>query len=294
MVTPELVEYIKGQVQQGVGKEVIEANLIKQGWVPQDVADGYVQAVNQIPAKTPVEEVVVSKGGKRKGMLIGIVVLVLLGLGGVGAYMLFGGDGQMLAGIMGKDDEEVVEADLASAGETSDLTGESETQLATNEEMEKKEGVEEEDGRYVSDEGFAIKPPEGWAVDDSGKLGTLVIFINSEVEFQGEVPFAANINVTKEVVGEVNLEEYFAQAKVMVAQILTDYVVQAEEDVVIDGVPGKLLISTYKQGDYNLKNQQMMVIKEGVAFVVTATALESSWSKYEGLFRETTVSMELD
>src|SRR5690606_17278759 len=123
------------------------------------------------------------------------------------------------------------------------------TQLATNEEMEKKEGVEEEDGRYVSDEGFAIKPPEGWAVDDSGKLGTLVIFINSEVEFQGEVPFAANINVTKEVVGEVNLEEYFAQAKVMVAQILTDYVVQAEEDVVIDGVPGKLLISTYKQGD---------------------------------------------
>ncbi|MEI7720199.1 MAG: hypothetical protein WCI89_03260 [bacterium] len=119
MVTPQLVQYIQQQLAAGVSTEKIQAALAGQGWVAQDIADGFSAAhpaplvpppppqtkpetltqLTQPPAQTPVqlstrmpakEEVAKTAAPKQShwglvGVLLG-VVFVVLGVGGGAAY----------------------------------------------------------------------------------------------------------------------------------------------------------------------------------------------------------------
>jgi len=39
MITQELLDYIKSELQKGIGKEAIKQNLLKIGWKEQDVEE---------------------------------------------------------------------------------------------------------------------------------------------------------------------------------------------------------------------------------------------------------------
>jgi uncharacterized RDD family membrane protein YckC len=53
MVTPQLLDYIKQQTQQGTAKEIINSTLVAQGWKQEDIDAGFVQVEGGTAVPTP-------------------------------------------------------------------------------------------------------------------------------------------------------------------------------------------------------------------------------------------------
>ncbi len=90
MITQQLLDYIKQQLAQGISKEIINSNLLSQGWQQQDVDEAFSAAENQ-SVIVPQSPQISFTSEKNKTTIILIVVggaLLLIGLG-VGGFFLF-------------------------------------------------------------------------------------------------------------------------------------------------------------------------------------------------------------
>ncbi len=126
--------------------------------------------------------------------------------------------------------------------------------------------------------GFSIRPPQGWTKNDSGKLGAKVFFFGPR-----QLDFTVNINVVSESARGTNVDQYVQAGKPQLAQALTGYTQVEDRSLTVNGQPAHILGGTFKQGAFKLRNRQLFVVRNDVAYVVTATALESTWSTYEAL-----------
>lgn len=126
--------------------------------------------------------------------------------------------------------------------------------------------------------GFSIRPPEAWTKDESGKLGAKVFFFGPR-----QSNFTININVVSEPAQGTNVEQYVQAGKPQLAQALTGYAQVEDRALTVNGQPAHILGGTFKQGTFELRNRQLFVVRHDVAYVVTATALASTWSTYDAL-----------
>ena len=121
-------------------------------------------------------------------------------------------------------------------------------------------------------------------VDDSGKLGTKVIFLSETQDFRGEAPFNANINVLTVPAPGVSLDEITAASKEQFKIMVTDFTLLGETFLVVEGREGHLFEYTFSQGVFPLRGIQLIVVYEDTAYAVTATALAATWGDYERTF----------
>jgi hypothetical protein len=148
---------------------------------------------------------------------------------------------------------------------------------------------------FVSkDKSYSLNAPKGWKKDDSGQFGTLVIFTSPKTEMEGKTAFNPNINIVAESVPNVKFDDYMKATKESLAKALTNYKLVEEKDVTISGVPAKILVGTFVQGTFHIKNIQLGVIKNGKAYIVTATTLESVWNQYASLFETSLMTFKLN
>lgn len=142
--------------------------------------------------------------------------------------------------------------------------------------------------------GFKINAPKGWRVDESGLMGTHVIFFNNNTDYVGSIPFVANINVISESAKGLSLNDYIDNSKEVLLKILKNYKITEDKSVKINGAEAYLIGGTFVMDELHLRNSQLIVIKNDKAYVVTGTALESNWDKYKNLFESSLVTFELN
>lgn len=142
-------------------------------------------------------------------------------------------------------------------------------------------------------EGFKIRPPKGWTVNESGQLGTLVIFSDPSLDHQGKDPFRTNINITSEATQNMDLDKYIKANKEALGRFLQNYRSTEERTLTVNGRPIRLIGGTFIQGIYKLRNQQMFLIRKGKAFIVTATTLESTWNKHKSTMEASLLTFQL-
>lgn len=147
---------------------------------------------------------------------------------------------------------------------------------------------------YTNTKGFKINSPKGWKIDESGTMGTLAILYNPIVDKEGDAPFAANINVSSESATGMDLNTYVNGSKDAMANVLTNYKITQEKNVTIGGVQAKILEATFVQGSFHLRNLQLVIIKNNQAYVVTGSALESTWSRYKDVFEASLMTFSLN
>ncbi len=133
-------------------------------------------------------------------------------------------------------------------------------------------------------EGFEIRPPSGWDIDESALLGTKVIFLSETPDFHDEAPFSANMNVVTGTVRELSLEEIVATTKEQLKTMLTDFTLLEETFLVVDGLEAHIFEYTFSQGVFPLRATQLIVLHEDTAYAITAGALSVAWDKYEAVF----------
>jgi len=149
---------------------------------------------------------------------------------------------------------------------------------------------------YVNEkEGFKIRAPKGWQTNETKLAGLHVIFVKQEEksENKSEIKFKSSVNVVSEVTQLPDVNAYVAAVRVALAQFLTDYKADADESAVIAGLPALIIGGTFKQGEATLKNSQLIALKDGKAYIVTATALAEDFAGSKDLFAASLKSFEL-
>ena len=135
-----------------------------------------------------------------------------------------------------------------------------------------------------STNGFEIRPPSGWTVDQSGLLGTKVAFIRATPDLHERTPFSANIVIYVEPAEGMTLEEFVELSKAQYPLVLTNFALLGDETAMVNGREIHFLESTFTHGVFPLRNRQLIAIYEDKAYMVTTTALDAAWQQHETVF----------
>jgi serine/threonine-protein kinase len=96
--------------------------------------------------------------------------------------------------------------------------------------------------------------------------------------------FAENLNIVCEDISsfpELTLEHYSEKGKEILAKMLTNFSLIKSESTTISNINARTLTFTARQGIYRLKFKQTSLIANKRAYVITFSAEEKRFAKYE-------------
>lgn len=139
---------------------------------------------------------------------------------------------------------------------------------------------------YVNDTyGLSITPPKNWKEEPSTDFGSLVIFMSDKTVGTGDKAFVPNLIVGTEPAQGYNLGDYVESSIEGLRTYLTDYELLDNKQVTINGVQANILSGKYIQSGVQIRNMQLIYLKNDNAFIVTGTVTESEWTtEYENTF----------
>lgn len=143
-------------------------------------------------------------------------------------------------------------------------------------------------------EEFSILIPKGWQIESNEPLGVLASFINNQIDKEGEIPFQARIIVGyKSVPADVDLQELVKKQKETFLSTTQNPKIVDERDTGVGGLPAKIVESSFTKEGGEWKTLTLFVVKNGKAYIIVATASNSTWSKYKDLFESCLQSFRL-
>jgi hypothetical protein len=132
---------------------------------------------------------------------------------------------------------------------------------------------------------IAITYPPTWQVSE-GLLGSTVTFMGPK-----DGNFTPNCNVGEEnVQSNTTLSEYVNDAKTTLSSTLSNYTLLSEGDRTINGENGHQLISSYSMVGKTNEVQSIIILKNGIAHVITCTSSKELFGKYEPVFESVITS----
>lgn len=136
---------------------------------------------------------------------------------------------------------------------------------------------------------FMMDVPQGWEVDESGWMGSLLLLRDSPKD-----NFRANILVYREEVGDMSEEEY-RQASIENLQLLiNDAKILRKEEIKINNLKFVVLETTGTQGKLKLHWLQAYTIYEGVSYIFSGTTLEQNAGEYIPIFENTFKTIRIE
>jgi hypothetical protein len=141
---------------------------------------------------------------------------------------------------------------------------------------------------YQNEEhGFSLYYPEDW--EQTYAAGTTVAFASPDVD-----EFRENVNVVVESCGDMGLEEYVAANKQSMPQIIPGARISNEKPVEVHGREGYEWILRFSTQGFDLKDKQVCFVAHGKGYVLTCTALESTYDQYADTFHEMVYSFVIE
>ncbi|HZZ49197.1 MAG TPA: DcrB-related protein [Pseudonocardia sp.] len=140
--------------------------------------------------------------------------------------------------------------------------------------------------------GFSIDPPPGWRVGSSIDPVT-VTFYRLPPDAAGGKPFPVNLNVVIAPTTDT-LDANVAAAQAGLPGVLPGYQQTTDERTQLaDGTPAHFMGGTYEQAGNRLQNMQLVTVGLGNAYVLTGTAPQASFSRYEQDLRRSLLTFKL-
>ncbi len=297
MVNQQLTDYILQQTANGYSHDVIRDRLLESGWNAEEINEAFIN-INQeakpvyeaAPATETVKKDIIETPVQKTGsgikpvekrqmrspntLAILIVIAVMAGLLGLGTLFIYR---TAKENIMGE--KNTGQNVFNPSVETSEPVG--------------KTINSQDKSLYTSiNNDFHIQKPTDWVMDISSNSGILVSFKNRTPDGGEADRLTATIDVVREKIPNITLESYVSKSKDVLKSSFDNMIFIKQDYVSINNKPGYLLESTYDRGAYHLHILQLIAENNGMGYVVTATSLDSVWSKYKDLFRSTLLSFE--
>lgn len=92
--------------------------------------------------------------------------------------------------------------------------------------------------------------------------------------------FGANINVAVQPTS-ADLMSVVQQTQQQNSQLFQDYEAKSGKELQLSGRSAYLMSATFTQGQFELRNLQLLLVDQGSIYAVTGTALQENWGEYE-------------
>ena len=140
--------------------------------------------------------------------------------------------------------------------------------------------------------GYKLNTPAGWN-EQKGTGTANFIFFSPKPDKDATGEFKANINIAFEETKVTPLDTYVTSTQKALPLALTNYKQLSDRKITLGDMPARIIESTFLNNNHQLRNSQLIVMRDNSVYVVTGTALESSWSKYSKLFNDSMMSLTL-
>ena len=265
MVTEVLVKEGRDEIKNGLSEGAIKSALI-QRW-PLDDIEKVLDA--------EMKGNVVSEPKKKGIGMLGALVLTIIG---VGLAIGLGFGGLKLYEYLRKTP---VEKEMAT-----DIK--EETPVASAESVPYREvipnGVLSETVYVNEKERFSIRPPKGWEVDTSGKLGAPVFFFGPQYEVDGKFQYRPSINIQTGLAQGHVLDGYKQFYIEDLKNRLKDFMLLEERKLILVGREALLIKMSFTQDEMKLKGEVLLMLNSlDTAFVTTGIDIEEHWSSVENV-----------
>lgn len=78
-----------------------------------------------------------------------------------------------------------------------------------------------------------------------------------------------------------NLETFYQDNKEMIQWIASDFLIEKENDLKIDNYPAKQIQYSFSQEWHNIKQEQTIIIKEELAYIINYTATKETFDHHK-------------
>lgn len=109
--------------------------------------------------------------------------------------------------------------------------------------------------------------------------GATVMFFAPEKEWKTT---KENLWITIKLINSwANLDSLYSENKEILQGISENFIIESEKDIKIDNYPAKQIQYNFSQGDYNIKQEQILVIKEETLYMINYTATQDTFDEYK-------------
>ena len=158
------------------------------------------------------------------------------------------------------------------------------TETGKDEMPDMKKLVDDHPGLNAGTGTFSISAPEGWTQKDTSISGAKLTTISSPSDGSMD-KFRENVNVTTENAHGYDLSAYVdANRSTMEKQISSINFVD-QGDAKIGDQPAKWIVYGFNYSGYDLKNTAYFVVKNDIGYVITCTALKSTFDRFQTGFK---------
>ncbi|MHB9025508.1 MAG: DcrB-related protein [Armatimonadota bacterium] len=134
------------------------------------------------------------------------------------------------------------------------------------------------------DEGFSLAFPDDWTLKE--KFMSTVVLGSSPKENEKDA-FQENINVVaQELSNAASLNEVFTAGQAQYRAIFSEYHQVECRDVILASKSAKRLLATYRMGELQLEGLIYYLLDGKRLYVLTATATQESYSRYQEQFEK--------
>lgn len=135
-----------------------------------------------------------------------------------------------------------------------------------------------------STEPYSITPPDGWEKKDTVVSGNRLITVRSPFEAPGD-DFRENVTLVTEPAQGYDYSAYAAANRATMAAQLAGVSFISDEETTVGEMPAKAIVYTFRYATYNLKNTAYFVVKNNTGYVLTCTAVNTKFDKFQPQFK---------
>lgn len=133
--------------------------------------------------------------------------------------------------------------------------------------------------------GYSISAPEGWEKIDTTIMEHQITVVRSASESLRD-DFLENVNVVTEKTGDISLDDYLAGSLKQMENSRRNFVTKKVSVRSINSIEFRTLEYSHTSAGYTLHVMAYLTIKNGMGYVVTCSATDKSFSRFEADFEQ--------
>lgn len=119
--------------------------------------------------------------------------------------------------------------------------------------------------------------PSTWNFKENVYWATVMFFAPEKADKTTE-----NLGITIKLIDSwANLETLYTDNKNMLKEISEDFTIENEKDIKIDNYPAKQVQYSFSQWEYKIKQEQTIVIKWEILYMIGYTATQDTFDDYK-------------
>lgn len=291
MVTDKLIDEVREKIKAGLGEGVIKSTLMMEGWPLADI-----ESVLSEEIKGEKTQQIKTKKGSWVMTVLGLVFMVGMLLGGMKLALYLRDKTQAVDGTGdGTQSSAEISPTVTISQEATPsptIKGLFEAQKKQAVPLVAEDKLSEEVYKDVV-EGYRIRPPKGWLIDTSGKLGAPVFFFGPDALVGDGQIYKANMNVMTGRANGHGLGNYVDFYIKTLEKNLVNLTVSDERKVVITGRDVYFGKIKFNQGKLLLSGEIMVLVDNDKAYVVTGLADSKAWSEVSSVIETSMYTFNL-